>query len=249
MLGLGWLLVGCFSEPVSPHQAVELLIKARQQNHTVELKKAESLIQNFGAEAVPELIRLFSHPDPGIQAAGVYELRELGPLAIPGLLTSLKSGDLTVQKNCVWTLELINSPHVVPALLPLLSDRDVTLRVRTARAIAILGDNRGYAFLINTLADPNKDVRTLAIVQLSELDDPRNLIPLIEKLADPDPFVRMSAIDALSRLGDARAVPTLDTIRQEDTSWQVRRTAAAALTVITGRPTTYINQDGRATSP
>jgi HEAT repeat protein len=228
---------------------VEAFVAAQQQQDFAALRKTEQTILEIGRPAVPELIRLFDHPDPGVQTRAVYLLKELGPLAIPDLRGALSSQDTEVLQNVIWSLELIGSKAVIPDLRGLLDRGDLRLGIRAAKALAALGDNRGFAFLVEQLDAADPDIRGLAVLRLSELEEPRVLIPLIEKLDDKDPYVRMSAIDGLERLGDRRALPVLDGLRREDRSWQIRRSAAAAMQKISGTPVPYRDQLGREVLP
>jgi len=117
------------------------------------------------------LVRMLSHPDPGVQDRAAAALATLGPRAQDPLLSALGSSRPQVRMGAAEALAPTPDPRVGDAL---------------ARLMA---------------GDPVDEVRWAAAVAVGEHGDARLIPHLVQALHDPDRMVRYGAAGALLRLG------------------------------------------------
>jgi HEAT repeat protein len=117
------------------------------------------------------LVRLLSHPDPGVQDRAAVALSTLGSAACDPLLSALGSSRPLVRMGAAEALASIPDPRSGDALARLLG------------------------------GDPVDEVRWAAAVAIGQHGDPRLIPPLVRALHDPDRMVRYGAAGALDRLG------------------------------------------------
>src|SRR5215510_9090667 len=86
-------------------------------------------------------------------------LVELGPPALPRLVTALKDKDETVRKQAVKALGLIKHADAIDPLIDMLSDSDWFTRLTSAAALEAIGDDRGRDAIKPLMKDPDMVVR------------------------------------------------------------------------------------------
>jgi beta-lactamase regulating signal transducer with metallopeptidase domain len=150
-------------------------------------------------------LQSFEHPSPGEQAA--LALASISGSVVDPLVVALNDRSPVVRRNAAWAIGEVRGSMFV------------------ARGNAL-------APLIRLLSDGDATVRRAAAFSLSELKDSDAVEPLIVVLDDRDDAVRAMAAFALAEIRDGRATPALTRIAATDSSLEVRRAAAAALSEI-----------------
>ncbi|MBK8905420.1 MAG: HEAT repeat domain-containing protein [Anaerolineaceae bacterium] len=154
-------------------------------------------------------------------------LSEIGPMAIPILLTMLESGTDTVRHRAAKALGEIGDTVAVPVLITALNDKDWFLRSAAAEALGKIGDTTALFPLIHGLRFTESYERNSIVSALWEIKD-EALPILIAALRDSDWHVRSSAAEALGEVGDATVTSALVTTLGDSDKF-VRSSAAEAL--------------------
>lgn len=150
-------------------------------------------------------LQSFEHPSPGEQAA--LALASISGSVVDPLVAALNDRSPVVRRNAAWAIGEVRGSMFV------------------ARGNAL-------APLIRLLSDGDATVRRAAAFSLSELKDSDAVEPLIRALDDRDDAMRAMAAFALAEIKDGRATPALTRLAATDSSLEVRRAAAAALSEI-----------------
>jgi HEAT repeat protein len=89
-------------------------------------------------------------------------LVEVGPPAVPRLLTALGDKDEVVRKQAVIILGRVKAPEAVEALIEKLKDKDWFTRLTAAAALEKIGDPKGRDAIKPLMQDPDMVVRMRA---------------------------------------------------------------------------------------
>jgi len=187
------------------------------------------------------LIRLLSHPDPGVQWRAAGALGSLGGQACDDLVGELGHHDTRVRLGIIEALGDIGDPRAAPALDGILSG-DPAAEIRWAAALALgnTGGTGAIPSLAQALGDPDKYVRFGAATALGRLGwepgsgeekaclliarqdwpsflplGPRAAGPLIAAARDRDPVVRARAVEILGKIGDPGGRQACDTLLRD----------------------------------
>jgi HEAT repeat protein len=199
------------------------------------------------------LIRLLSHPDPGVQEQAARALAGLGREATRALLGELGHPDPEVRLGIVEALGDIGDPSAVEPLVGLLSgEKSSEIRWAVTLALGNTGDPSAVPPLVQALRDPDKYVRFGAAMALRKLgrepdgEDRAHLLiagqewdslpalgapatrPLLWATRDRDPAIRARAVDLLGAIGDTRGADACDLVLRDPDS-EVRWRAVLAL--------------------
>jgi HEAT repeat protein len=145
------------------------------------------------------------------QRAG-EELREIGSLALPGLLRVVrgrawKRGFAPNWEAVSWLAQI--GAEAVPGVIhALMACDDCDARWAAGEVLGYIGAPAVPA-LIETLANEDDDIRLIVLYALTACADRRSLPALIEALGDPNPDVSLSATKAIRYVGDVSAVADL----------------------------------------
>ncbi len=95
--------------------------------YTPDIRKAAvEALGNLGDEALPLLIRALAHTDKNVRFDVAPRLIALGDMAVPSLLTVLRTGGVDARVRVTYILGDIGSRDAVPALIERLDDREHT---------------------------------------------------------------------------------------------------------------------------
>ena len=121
-------------------------------------------------------------------------------------------------------------PAAVAPLAAVLRDPKAPMHHRMAVTETLAEVGRpARAAMVAALDDPDTFARASATQVLGLIGDTQTLRALLKPLGDADPYVRDKAAWALGRIGNAGALPDLVKAFREDTSLDVRTTAADAI--------------------
>ena len=170
----------------------------------------------FVPDAVPALISLLDHPNPGVSAKATELLGSFGPGAIEPLIRTVRRATDHARFQAV---EALNSQGdiahaALPVLRLLLKQDDVQLRLAAARAIWNIGKESKETLPVFLAALRHRDVeaRRQAAETLQAMGAAAaGAAPLLEQsLDDDDEGVRLASILALITVPDGkRALPVL----------------------------------------
>ena len=216
------------------------LRRARSGHLTAKLDAIESLGKARLPHALDELLALFHHSNPVVRrmaarAAGVT-LAVMPPEPGPDgpharFIQAIRHADL--QPGVVQESLLLLETRAGPVLRELLADPELsdTLRWVALETIGRLGlaDMAEEAAASSNHPDPELRAATFRCLRRLGSVPEEAEAPLLDAVDDEVDFVRVQASHAAAFLTAEAALPKLEP-RLEDTSWWVRRAAAASLT-------------------
>lgn len=187
-------------------------------------------------EALTQLVNMMKEPDEGARQKAQNLLVQLGPVAIPGVVTALGDADAHAKKGAVAVLDRIgqqpaSSAVTIKALVDAVqkSDPERAAAVDALVGLAPAPTNQ----MLTLLKDPKKEVRSAAANYFGNSALPPNKPQtageplLLTLLKDKD--VRPAAIRAEGLLRDTRALPEITKALSAPADVPNRRTAIVAL--------------------
>ena len=172
---------------------------------------AEAALVKGGPRALPLLKRLLDTENEDLQAATFEVLRRIGPPAVPTLVESLRSDQVSIRRNAIDHL-IDLAPHTEgyqAALRRALRDDDAMVAGDAARALGALGVRAtpSVGALVDTLSYADAYVRVYAAEALASIGPNAAAATghLAAALTDPIPGVRWAACEALGSIGPAAA--------------------------------------------
>lgn len=136
--------------------------------------------------------------------------------SIEELIELLNDKDDFAVEEAIGQLEL-RGPEALDALIDALSHRKKNIRMHAATILGAINDEKAIPALIAALKDNNKLVRREASTAVSRMSGAVDT--LIETLADEDWKVRGAAAWALGNLGDEKAIPELEKLLDDESSF------------------------------
>lgn len=241
-------------EAVRAIPALTSLLKKEKGLGEKETDVRVAVIQTLGSfgnqasEAIPALIESFRYgPEEDVTglayrlSSAALAIGDIGPAAIPPLISALSNPDVRIQCYSADALGFIKSddPTVVQALIVALGDVKPMVRVRAAAAIDSIGKgaHATTGALRIALRDRDELVRSGAAEALGKMGEyAGDAIPeLIAIVNDPREFiiVRRSAIDALGNLGYSASSATSSLIGALDGPPELRESAYSTIGKVT----------------
>ncbi len=177
--------------------------------------------------------------DPAAWEAAQKQLIDLGPDAIPVLLSGLGSTNAIERETAATVCALTGAAdsRVQTALLMCLADESSFVRANAAAALAQIPEHQAQvmATLTDLLADSDPQLRRMAAANLGSFGEEASaeLPKLTAVLADNDAEVVTPVIQLLGRMGPSavEAVPQLQKIAFEQDG-ELRQAAEQALLLI-----------------
>ncbi|MFH1718596.1 MAG: HEAT repeat domain-containing protein [Planctomycetota bacterium] len=126
----------------------------------------EVLRQQPGDEGTQEriagLIGQLGDKEPSVRDSIVATLVQIGPPAVPLLITAMEDEDWIIRQGASQALGRIGDPQAVEPLINALEDKNQWIRQYAAEALGLIGDERAIEPLVEALEDDNPNVRALA---------------------------------------------------------------------------------------
>lgn len=217
-------------------------ILCHDSNNLVQFH-AQLALEEFGEDAIPQLLILLHNPQPQIREQAIKILGKIGnPKTIPALIQALyhdpnphvKSAAIDALAHCAnhaHPYQIRN--HIIPALIHILQSACQSLQLDAALALSHIG-KPVIPHLIQILQHSNasSEARHYAIFALARIQQPA--IPhLLRILQDPNQpeHARIAAAECLGEIGDDQATPTLIAILTNNipATQPLRQKAAEAL--------------------
>jgi HEAT repeat protein len=214
-----------------------LLDAVADEDKYIRLHVAITLVihRNGQEKALKALEELFADNDDEIRDELVAAMEEIGKLALPLLMTSLRAKNSLTRETAVLGVgKLIASfrrqnqeisPEMITLLTTALGDSDDKVIAQAIYGLSKVGRPAREAIprIAKCLEHRNPEVRYHAAIGLSEFGDSAKFaIPAIENaLTDGDPLVRVGSARALGKLVGLAALPALEKA-QSDSSREVR---------------------------
>ena len=224
---------------VDGREAAPQLVRLLQDpDRSVRDSAGRSLVGIGAADktAIAALAARLREPDFQGRLEAAKALAQLGPLAIPTLITELKDPDPRVRAAAACAVDYMErvpvSAALVAALTAALKDDHSRVRFRAARALKAVGPQAKPAIpaLAESLADPDRRVREAAAAALGERVGRPALPILVAALKANDPVKRAQAAYAmcyLERAAEPASALLIEALGDEDAT--VRTAAAWAL--------------------
>ena len=187
-------------------------------------------------QAVPTLINILqsdTHNRHARRAAAEALGKIADRQAVPALIYAVAAHrgwrDEGVPEAAAWALGVIGDPQAVPVLIQALRDSNKKICCAAAEALGKIGDSQVVPPLIEVVwaGDKAGEIAKKALLQLP----PAAFKPV---LSHPSAYTRMAACELLGEIGGSEVIAMLTEVVARDTSWQVRREAAASLVKIFG---------------
>ena len=202
---------------------IESLIRQLNNKNVSICQKAAKELAEFGALAVPQLIKALKHDKKHVRFFAASILGDIGEpaeAAVPALVQTLEQKDFKIYRDPSLPLEFhwavtmalgkIGGP-AIPILIQLLEDKEGKIRARS-QPVFELGLRSHAAFALVMIDEPSDEI----------------VDALIKALSDKDVQVRRSAASVFWRRPEKKAIPALIKVI-EDRDEQVRLYTVAAL--------------------
>ena len=167
------------------------------------------------------------NPDPEVRLHAVSSIAEIGPAAVPLLITALHDESWRVRRGAATGLIRILEPAIDP-LINNFEGARTDVRMEITRALTLIGD-RAFPALVSALEDPSPEIRSGVVAAIGMMEGQKRFDPLERALKDNDPDVRTAAALAFGYLPDDKAIPTLLILLGDDVE-SVRDAAIDACT-------------------
>jgi HEAT repeat protein len=231
-------------------EVVDALITGLSDHSSVVVAKSATALGWLAVAnelVISGLLQALSHHDFNVRASAVSALGELqvcDSSIIDYIISKLNDNHIEVVIRAVSALGQSGccDQRVIQALLDHMSSNHPEVVSAVSHSLSWLercNNARAHQSLIN-LADSNDiTVAANAITTLGHfgLNESTILNKLLEKISSDYPIIRSAAVTALQRVGAAETRVSTQLIKclKSDTSKEVRRRAAMAVTVLDGR--------------
>ncbi len=127
--------------PAEKEISLSLLAALEDESDEVRQAAALGLCQHPSAEAVDPLNRALASREPMIAKLAGNALRQIGPTAVPALLTTLASGTPAAQIEACRALAEIGDQRAIPALMKAFQSNSALLHYWAEHGLEKLGLN------------------------------------------------------------------------------------------------------------
>lgn len=213
-----------------------LVARLSHVSHLIRAHVAEALALIGEPSSVPHLTHLLKDPDATVRAnAASGFVRLVAPRALRPLLNALQDEDADVRRYAAIALGALGDAKAIPDLLKVLQGWDLLVAMDAPFVEAIietlgkLGDASAATSLLPLLQSKHEGVMFKTVLALKKLRSPSAIPALTSLLHSPQPTLRRRVVETLGHSGDASLVPVLGEVLRQDTSREVRATAARSL--------------------
>ncbi len=222
---------------IGDKQAVPSLIACL--DHVSNLLRAhvtEALALIGDSRAVPQMLRALTDPIVAVRvnaAAGLVRMAD--PRTLVSLMNALQDEDADVRRYAAVAVGELGDSKIVPDLMAIvegweqLVGLDPDFLQAIVEALGKLKDARAVPVLIPLLRVAHEGVLLKTVLALKQLRDPSASAALIAVLNSSKPALRRRIVETLGHAGDLSVIPAIGKVLREDTSPEVRATAARAL--------------------
>ena len=155
--------------------------------------------------------RLEAEQDRTRRGKLVEVFRNLGPTALPPLLSALGSSTWYLVRNALTLLAELGNASCLPAIVPLLGHAEPRVRRTAVRALWKLGGAAAEPHLLNRMKETDAEAMQEILFAFGQLRSERSLAAVAEFAQDRRVMVRLriQAMDTLGLIATPKALPIL----------------------------------------
>jgi HEAT repeat protein len=230
-------------EPKRVAHVGDLLAKCKQPADRAQAAQALGLMGDKAKSQVPRLVDGLEDPDPGVAAASMVALAQMGDVGLEPIGSALAHGKTAaVRAGAAQALGALGAKAkgYVPALTQALADKDKGVAAASLLALAQIGE-RGLEPVSKLLLESKEVSVRIQAAQALGAAGPKaksQVSTLVQALGDSDKDVVAMSAWALAQMGkDAEvAVPRLQQLAKDMSNQEaLRQMLTAAIDVIQGR--------------
>jgi HEAT repeat protein len=179
--------------------------------------------------ALGQLVRGGSSVDSRANAARAVGILR-GKLAVPDLLTALRSKDSGLMYESLVALEKIRDPEAGPRIQFVLRDLDERVQLAAIEATGILGNREAIPDLMRVFNETrNPKVKRAALMALARMPSETSRPILVQYLRDKDARTRGAAAEGLGRMRNSADTGVIDAVYKDEDKTSPRLSQAFAL--------------------
>ena len=180
------------------------------------------------------LHRTLHDPDPQRRAATADALALWGhEAAVNYLVQAISDSDPAVRLSVTTALGKLRDKAAVSVLTKALADPSPWVRRAAADSLGAIGDPKAVPALQQALGDPEHLVRAGSVCALGHMQTAKARDLLQQAARNGDLALRWYAARGLGRVGDVGALPALQRLQDDETTFFGRSTAEVASEAIT----------------
>ena len=193
----------------------DFLLQQLEGRGPLEKERIYPVLKQLGVKVAYEIIQRLCLADGLLARKSLAAaLLQIGPAAVPPLLTMLKDERWYVVRNMVAILGQIGCKDCASSLRPAIYHPDPRVRKEAVRSLLKIGGKDVETIIIGLLDDKDEAIARQAILSLGLMKSAAAVQPLVLIMEKRDFFMRQLAIkkdamQALGRIGDRRATPYL----------------------------------------
>jgi HEAT repeat protein len=150
--------------------SLSVLFRCFKSPVEVVYQGAAEQLEKRGRPAVVRLVRLLGYKDNSVADFAKDTLVRMGKVAVPSLMRSIRSKDLSRQIRSINALAEIKDPRSIIPLVNLLKTKNVVVRSTVVKALVSIG-KPAIAPLVESLKSKNPRVRLAAAQALGQMSD------------------------------------------------------------------------------
>lgn len=158
-------------------------------------------LSELGIQAIPELKRLLTHPQPDVRWWAVWALAGIDDPEVPSLLVdSLQDSDGQVRQCAALALRQQPDPRAIPHLIGSLESEDRLLAHLASAALIAIGAEAVPA-LLEVMENGPQASRLEAVQALALIGDHRSIPALFQALNEGSALMEYWGNEGLERMG------------------------------------------------
>jgi HEAT repeats/HEAT repeat len=143
------------NEPIKPAKTIE----AVEEN--VKVSKQQPVDEGTQIRTA-KLIAKLGDKEPSVRDSVVASLVQIGPPAVPLLITAMEDEDWVIRQGASQALGRIGDRQAVGPLINALGDKNQWIRQYAAEALGLIGDKQAIKPLVKVMGDDSPGVRAVA---------------------------------------------------------------------------------------
>jgi hypothetical protein len=203
-----WFRIGCPTSGVARPEILGRVLRIRAPE-TARIIDPRGLALPWDKLDAPGLTALLGDARPVVRDRAVAALARLGEVAVPALLTALRSEAYLARSNAVWSLTRIATPAAQAGLRLALADRDARVRQAACHGVGLTADRAAVTELVARLDDEAPRVRREAAQASGQLKAGETLPALARVAAGDDAALAHAVVLSLIENGSPAALLAL----------------------------------------
>ncbi len=209
----------------TPAAIDKLIASLNDSSPTVRTAAVRALGETGSERAVRPLIDVLKDENSPLKSLAATSLGHLGQIAVPDLLTQLRSAHPATRSLAANALGEIGSKDAVAALIELVKTDSSAARGDAIEALGKIGSPAAIETMLPLARSGSVSLRKKTIAALSQIDDKRVVDTLVAGLTDQYEEIRQIAATGLGNVGSKEVIPILERVAQTDANSDVRDAA------------------------